>query len=529
MLKFLRSFALFIGVLALLPGFLPVSVAAAAADPKADPWQAVVSDYDNAPSFLIAVDKQAQELTAFERQSPMRVFAKYPITSGKATGDKLREGDHKTPEGVYFVTRHITSGLNYTLYGKEAYPVNYPNPVDRLRKKTGGGIWLHGKGIPLTPRDTRGCVAMNNEDIASLGKKIDIGQPVAFASTLSAQSVPGTERAADIARLENLVQDWARAWSERSTRMFDFYDADSYTLSGSGNFKAFRAQKERLFKSLAWVRTTVSDVQILEGPGYWVTWFNQDYKASNLSTSGTRRLYWQKNAKGEFHIVGMEWLPGLKSPVLLASRGEAELPSVVVQATPVVPVAEKAPQAQPPAAIKAEEKPMPEVEEKPAGKPLPAPQLVASVETKPLPATPRGGAKDVPVFENEENGKSMKNAENGDSREEALLILEQWRSSWESGIVDNYARFYAPDARQGGRGLKQFLAQKRHSWAKVKPSSVVIEDISLTDLKNGYRVRFLQTYTNTVGYSDKGIKTLIMERRGGILRIVREDWTPVTN
>ena len=504
MLKLLRSFAVFLGVLAMLPGlpgFLPVSGVAAPADPATAPWQAVVSDYDNAPSFLIAVDKQAQELRAFERQSPMRVFAKYPITSGKATGDKLREGDHKTPEGVYFVTRHITSGLNFTLYGKEAYPVNYPNPVDRLRKKTGGGIWLHGKGIPLTPRDTRGCVAMNNEDIASLGKKINIGQPVAFASTLSEQTGPGAERAADIDKLDALVLDWAKAWSERSTRLFDFYDADSYTLSGSGNFKAFRAQKERLFKSLAWVRTTVSDVQILEGPGYWVTWFNQDYKASNLSTSGTRRLYWQKDARGEFHIVGMEWLPGLQSPVLLASRGKAELPPAALPEPVVVAVADK-PKAAPVAPVERE-------------KPRPEPQTVATLEKKPLPGATRDVVKSVPVLEK------------GDSKDEALLILEQWRSSWESGIVENYARFYAPDAKQGGRGLKQFLAQKRHSWAKVKPSSVVIEDIVLTDLKNGYRVRFLQTYTNTVGYSDKGIKTLIMERRDGILRIVREDWTPV--
>jgi murein L,D-transpeptidase YafK len=469
----------FFGVLVMLPAMPGLRTAyadiGAGIDADAAPWHAEVSDYANAPAFLVAVDKQAQQLTAFERQSPMRVFAEYPITSGKATGDKLREGDHKTPEGVYFVTRHITSGLDFTLYGKEAYPVNYPNPVDRLRKKTGGGIWLHGKGIPLAPRDTLGCVAMNNEDIAALGRKIDIGQPVAFASTLSAQSVPSAGRSADIARLDALVRDWAESWSARSARLFDFYDAEAYTLSGSGDFQAFRAQKERLFKALVWVRTSVSEVQILEGPGYWVTWFNQDYQASNLATSGTRRLYWQKDSRGEFRIVGMEWLPGLQSPVRLAARGQAELPAAAPE-----PVR------------------------------LAVPVPVAAADKKAV----EKAAPDAP------DG-------NGLAQDEALLILEQWRSSWERGIVEDYARFYTHDAKQDGRGLKQFLARKKHFWSTAKPGSVVLEDITLTPTQNGCRARFLQTYTNTAGYSDKGFKTLIMERRDGILRIVREDWTPV--
>ena len=48
---------------------------------------------------------------------------------------------------------------------------------------------------------------------------------------------------------------------------------------------------------------------MLQGPGYWVTWSEQLYTASNLSTEGVRRLYWQPDEQGHFRIVGMEWTP----------------------------------------------------------------------------------------------------------------------------------------------------------------------------------------------------------------------------
>jgi hypothetical protein len=40
-----------------------------------------------------------------------------------------------------------------------------------------------------------------------------------------------------------------------------------------------------------------------------VTWFEQYYRAPNITTEGIRRLYWQPDEDGELRIVGMEWLP----------------------------------------------------------------------------------------------------------------------------------------------------------------------------------------------------------------------------
>ncbi|MDR3175665.1 MAG: L,D-transpeptidase family protein [Desulfovibrio sp.] len=293
--------------------------------PASAAWDAVIADHHANPAYLIAVDKSRQKLAFFEKRSPFRLSRVFICTTGQKKGDKEVEGDMKTPEGVYFVVRRIGGGLDFTKYGQEAFTLNYPNPVDRLRGKTGSGIWIHGRGEPLVPLQTEGCVAMNNMDLSTLRKLLPPGTPVALTQSLSVRPEGVPEQNLAVRQLEQKVRGWAEAWSGRSRSYFDFYDEQAYGQAQGESFSAFRSNKERLFKVLPWIRTTVSDIQILKGPDYWVTWFLQDYKAPNLSTRGVRRLYWGKNASGEFKILGMEWEPGL-GPGLVASA-EQLLPS----------------------------------------------------------------------------------------------------------------------------------------------------------------------------------------------------------
>ncbi|MDR2124539.1 MAG: L,D-transpeptidase family protein [Desulfovibrio sp.] len=293
--------------------------------PASAVWDAVISEQFAHPSYFVAVDKTRQKLAFFEKQSPLRIARVFICTTGQKEGDKAVEGDLKTPEGVYFVVRRIDSGLDFIKYGPRAYTLNYPNPVDRMRGKTGFGIWIHGRGEPLVPLQTEGCVAMNNDDLSILGKALLPGAPVALTRSF-AFGASGAGSDDDLRRLEQKVRDWAEAWSGRSRRFFDFYDREAYSAAQGENFSAFRAQKERLFTLLPWIRTTVRDVRILAGPDYWVTWFHQDYQAPNLSTRGTRRLYWEKTGT-DFKIVGMEWEPGLVDAPLTASAASLMPPS----------------------------------------------------------------------------------------------------------------------------------------------------------------------------------------------------------
>ncbi|MDR2892577.1 MAG: L,D-transpeptidase family protein [Deltaproteobacteria bacterium] len=477
-------------------------------------WEARLSDHDNAPIKLIAVDKTSQQLFFFERQSPMRLAAEFPCTTGQSVGDKFVTGDLRTPEGVYFVVRHITSGLNYTLYGNEAYPLNYPNPVDRIRKKTGYGIWIHGKGVPLSPRDTQGCVGMNNGDIAVLGQKINIGQPVAMAASIERQPEMSGDKAAVIARLESNVQAWARAWSDRSASMFDFYNAEAYTLAHGQSFKNFRAQKESLFKRLDWIDTKVSDIQILEGPGYWVTWFNQDYKASNLSTSGTRRLYWQADRQGELRIVGMEWVPGLSSPVLLASNAKTAVDLPPATPAETLPAAKSTEQKNIELAAPAATS---------AATPAADPEKAAATKTV-EPKSTELALLTPPAS----NSTQKAEAKVRFSSFDAMQLVGEWREAWQNGNLRAYAAFYAAEARQSGKHLNEFIDQKRRIWSKAKPALIELENVNVRETENGFDVEMIQTYRDVSGYADNGVKSLTLEIREGKtgphLLIVREDW-----
>lgn len=270
----------------------------------ADNWQATLRN-EGLPSKLVGVDKKHKTFHYFEKKSPLKLRYSYPCVTGQLAGDKQQVNDLRTPEGVYFVEYKIAGGLDFREYGGIAYTLNYPNPVDRLRGKTGHGIWIHSKGFDLVP--TKGCVAIGLKDIAEVGPLLTPGTPVVLAEEFDAARAPVPDDGT-AAELRDLMRDWSSAWAARSDSLFDFYDAPAYSRA-TEDFGAFRRNKERLFKILNFIKIYNREIHALEGPGYWVTWSEQFYTASNLSTEGIRRLYWQKGDDGKFRIVGMEWTP----------------------------------------------------------------------------------------------------------------------------------------------------------------------------------------------------------------------------
>ena len=324
----------------------------------ADNWQANLYN-EGLPSHLVAVDKNRRAFLFFEKKSPLKLKYSFPCVTGQLAGDKQELNDLRTPEGIYFVEYKIASGLDFKEYGGIAYTLNYPNPVDRLRGKTGHGIWIHSKGFGLVP--TRGCVAIGLKEIDTVGPQLTPGTAVVLAEQLDESKVPqpdnGTAR-----ELRRLMQAWSNAWAARSRKMFDYYDPESYSKA-TENFSAFRQNKERLFKMLGFVKIYNREIHALEGPGYWVTWAEQFYAASNLSTEGVRRLYWQRGKDKKFRIVGMEWTPrdvGMRAdfqkgrlvaasvPVATDASSEAPLPPRLDM--PEAPDEKTAPAA-PPAAV----------------------------------------------------------------------------------------------------------------------------------------------------------------------------------
>jgi lipoprotein-anchoring transpeptidase ErfK/SrfK len=133
----------------------------------------------------IVVSKDDHRLTLYVGG---RAVHTYPADIGlNNLGDKVRAGDHATPEGRYKVTSKRNVGQ--TAFYK-ALMLDYPNQEDRKRfeemrrqgqipRGVGPGslIEIHGEG----GRDqdwTRGCVAVSNDHMDELFSKVRVGTPV---------------------------------------------------------------------------------------------------------------------------------------------------------------------------------------------------------------------------------------------------------------------------------------------------------------------------------------------------------------
>jgi murein L,D-transpeptidase YafK len=129
-----------------------------------------------------------------------KVVREYPIGLGfSPEGDKVQEGDGRTPEGEYYVCAKNPNSRFHLSLG-----LNYPNEEDAVRGLAsglitraeyerimaasqqrrqppwdtvlGGEIFIHGHGAS---RDwTLGCIALHNEDVAELYEAVPVGTSV---------------------------------------------------------------------------------------------------------------------------------------------------------------------------------------------------------------------------------------------------------------------------------------------------------------------------------------------------------------
>ncbi|ACV69743.1 ErfK/YbiS/YcfS/YnhG family protein [Desulfohalobium retbaense DSM 5692] len=270
-------------------------------------WEVPPVSPEHGPACFLVVEKAEQRLVWTNATSTQLVWQ---CSTGSSGGDKWREGDLATPEGVYFMTRRQT-GLPEKLYGNLAFPLNYPNPVDRLRGKTGYGIWLHGRGKPLVPRDTRGCIALRTPMLKRLSSLFALQRTPVFIGETAASEFSVAEASTEN-ELVRQVQAWAEAWEARSDTFFSFYAPSKFSRAHDAPFERFQRRKEDLFERYDWIELEIGPVQVLPGPGYWVTVFEQHFRSPSYSDIGVKRLYWQHSS--QWKIVGEEWVPGTWEP-----------------------------------------------------------------------------------------------------------------------------------------------------------------------------------------------------------------------
>lgn len=127
----------------------------------------------------IVVEKAARRITLWQNGQAVR---EYTVALGfSPSGDKSRQGDGRTPEGLFRINRRNDRSAYHLSLG-----IDYPRPEDVQRAKAGGydpggDIMIHGQPNALPDSAvlrgdwTAGCIALSNAEIREIWNAAPIG------------------------------------------------------------------------------------------------------------------------------------------------------------------------------------------------------------------------------------------------------------------------------------------------------------------------------------------------------------------
>jgi lipoprotein-anchoring transpeptidase ErfK/SrfK len=132
----------------------------------------------------IVIEKRSRRLLLMNGGE---VVATYPVKLGLSpVGHKQYEGDFRTPEGSYLLSRRNPRSEFFL-----SLEVSYPNEADRARAKAqglppGGLIMIHGQpNVRTRPPEyyantdwTNGCIAVSNSDMIDIWQRTRVGMPI---------------------------------------------------------------------------------------------------------------------------------------------------------------------------------------------------------------------------------------------------------------------------------------------------------------------------------------------------------------
>nr|WP_275754790.1 L,D-transpeptidase family protein [Sulfurimonas sp. SAG-AH-194-C21] len=260
-------------------------------------WNNYIQDIDTKFGYIesytniLACDKSNSMLTLYTKDANQSFVSikGYSAFTGEAKGDKIREGDLRTPIGVYKLVKKLSKVDSF--YGPMAFVTSYPNSYDKYRGKNGSGIWIHG--LPLAQeRDsyTKGCIAINNPNIECLDRHIDIKNTILIISEEKRQNSISKESLANV--LAQLYA-WRYAWLYNDINSYlNFYD-DTFLRFDGMNISNFSSYKTRIFKKDETKTILFNGINVIPYPGtdnmYKVT-FSEIYQSSSFSFTGDKVL-----------------------------------------------------------------------------------------------------------------------------------------------------------------------------------------------------------------------------------------------
>jgi murein L,D-transpeptidase YafK len=230
---------------------------------------------------VVVVDKKNNQINLCNyNDGKLDVVKTYRATFGKNTGDKLWEGDLKTPEGIYDLPYFKRPPALGKKFGPLAIYIGYPNAMDKRGKQTGSLIMLHGTDDPSRLErafDSLGCVVTDNENVKEIA---DFVKPLTTKIVItrewdSLKNQPRLQKAKDF------LKNWLNAWSAKDLPGYIYSYAEEYVPQQAGrNRNDFAHYKDSLNKKYGTIKVTASDVHFYFHEKYDLVTFTQHYSST---------------------------------------------------------------------------------------------------------------------------------------------------------------------------------------------------------------------------------------------------------
>jgi murein L,D-transpeptidase YafK len=250
-------------------------------------------------SHLITVDLHESRAYLFDIQKGQLIFVtSYYLTQGKLGAGKEKEGDKRSPIGVYRLSAPIPPLKLTPFYGAGALPLDYPNTWDKRNNRSGHGIWLHGTPIgqySRPPKASDGCMVFSNEDLQQLMARVDWQRTLVITDSKLKWQQP-EEVIAPRAHLMQTLENWRYAWEQQNITEYMRYYANDFVGNAGENKQAYQTRKAQIFSYNRAHKVGISDLLLYKYPNeksLAISVFTQRYQREGKETVERKRLWWQ--------------------------------------------------------------------------------------------------------------------------------------------------------------------------------------------------------------------------------------------
>jgi murein L,D-transpeptidase YafK len=251
---------------------------------------------------VLVVDAKRSRLYVYENRSgELKLVTDYYVSQGKLGVDKFREGDQKTPLGVYYVTASLPGPKLPDFYGPGALPLSYPNEWDKLNGRGGSGIWLHGtpsNSYSRPPLSSDGCVVLTNPDLIQLTRSVEVGKtPVVISSQI--EFVNRSRHSVERVQANAMLEAWRRDLEGlNSMRLATHYSSRFKTGRGE-NLQTWLAKQGTSRSGTGNLSVALHEVSLFRYPArdeMIVATFTQETRIGKSRHTLRKRQYWAKES-----------------------------------------------------------------------------------------------------------------------------------------------------------------------------------------------------------------------------------------